>query len=94
MGVAYGYDDSSEARAGSPNSTGCKAWALSVRRRIRAAGRPDAEQEQWLAENRSEIACKIEAGYPSAERGDMLDAEQVRARLNGHKQAWREQNNR
>jgi putative addiction module CopG family antidote len=52
------------------------------------------EQEQWLAENRSEIACKIEAGYASAERGDMLDAEQVRARINEHKQAWREQNDR
>ena len=44
------------------------------------------EQEQWLAENRFEIASKIEAGYASAE--------QVRARLGEHKQAWREQNNR
>jgi antitoxin ParD1/3/4 len=51
------------------------------------------EQEQWLAENRSEIACKIEAGYASAERGDLLDAEQVRARVSECKQAWRKQDN-
>jgi putative addiction module CopG family antidote len=52
------------------------------------------EQEQWLAENRTEIARMIEAGYASAERGDLLDADQVRSHLNEHKQAWREQNNR
>ena len=52
------------------------------------------EQEQWLAENRAEIGAKIEAGYASAERGDLLNAEQVRARLNERKQAWREQSNR
>jgi putative addiction module CopG family antidote len=52
------------------------------------------EQEQLLADNRAEIAAKIEAGYASAERGDLLDAEQVRASMNEHKQAWREQNNR
>jgi antitoxin ParD1/3/4 len=51
------------------------------------------EREQWLAENRAEIAAKIEAGYASAERGDLLDAERVRARLNERKQAWRQQNN-
>jgi putative addiction module CopG family antidote len=52
------------------------------------------EQEQWLAENRTEIARMIEAGYASAERGDLLDADQVRSHLNERKQAWREQNNR
>ncbi|MEO8049347.1 MAG: type II toxin-antitoxin system ParD family antitoxin [Acidobacteriota bacterium] len=52
------------------------------------------DQEQWLAENRDEIAAKIESGYASAERRDLLDAEQVRATLNQRKQAWREQNNK
>jgi antitoxin ParD1/3/4 len=52
------------------------------------------EQEQLFADNRAEIATKIEAGYASAERGDLLDAEQVRAGMNERKQAWREQNNR
>jgi antitoxin ParD1/3/4 len=52
------------------------------------------DQEQWFAENRDEIAAKIEAGYASAERGELLDAEQVSRRLNERKQVWRDQNNR
>jgi putative addiction module CopG family antidote len=28
------------------------------------------DQEEWLAENRSEIAAKIEEGYAQAERGE------------------------
>jgi putative addiction module CopG family antidote len=48
------------------------------------------EQEQWLAENRDEIAARIDAGYASAIRGDLLDPEQVRADLDKRKQAWRE----
>jgi putative addiction module CopG family antidote len=51
------------------------------------------EQEQLFADSRAEIAAKIEAGYASAERGDLLDAEQVRAGMNERKQARREQNN-
>ncbi|MGH9645863.1 MAG: ribbon-helix-helix domain-containing protein [Bryobacteraceae bacterium] len=47
------------------------------------------EQEQWLAENQADIAAKIEEGYASAERGDLLDLEQVRALVNDRKQAWR-----
>ncbi len=50
------------------------------------------DQEQWLADNRDEIAAKIETGYASAERGDLIDAEQVRAGMNQRKQTWREQN--
>jgi antitoxin ParD1/3/4 len=50
------------------------------------------EQEQWFADNRDDIAAKIEAGYASAERGDLSDPETVRARLNERKQTWRDQN--
>ena len=50
------------------------------------------DQEQWLADNRDEIAAKIEAGYASAERGDLIDGEQVRTRMSERKQVWREQN--
>ena len=50
------------------------------------------EQEQWLADNRTGIAAKIEEGFASAERGDLLDSAQVRARLNERKQAWRNEN--
>ena len=47
------------------------------------------EQEQWLADNQVDIATKIEEGYGSAERGELLDPEQVRAEVETRKQAWR-----
>jgi putative addiction module CopG family antidote len=52
------------------------------------------EQEQWLADNHADIAAKIEEGYASAERGDLLDPEQVRAQIAERKQAWRNENQR
>jgi Arc/MetJ-type ribon-helix-helix transcriptional regulator len=39
------------------------------------------EQEAWLAANRSEIAGKIEEGYNSAQRGELVEPEAVRSRL-------------
>jgi len=39
------------------------------------------EQEVWLAQNRSEIAHRIEEGYAAAERGELLDHDAARARL-------------
>jgi putative addiction module CopG family antidote len=52
------------------------------------------EQEQWLADNHADIAAKIEEGYASAERGELLDPEQVRAQVHERKQAWRKENQR
>jgi putative addiction module CopG family antidote len=52
------------------------------------------EQEQWLADNRADIAAKIEEGYASAERGELLDPEQVRSQIDERKQAWRNENQR
>ena len=52
------------------------------------------EQEQWLADNHAEIAAKIEGGFASAERGELLDPEQVRAQVNERKQTWRNENQR
>jgi len=52
------------------------------------------EQEQWLADNHADIAAKIEEGFASAERGNLLDAEQVRTQVNDRKQAWRNENQR
>ncbi len=46
------------------------------------------DQENWLRENRAEIAAKIEQGFASAERGDLADAAQVRARMDEQKRAW------
>jgi len=45
------------------------------------------EQEAWLAANRSEIAAKIEEGYAAAQRGELLNPEQVRSRMAKIKQA-------
>ena len=46
------------------------------------------EQEAWLAEHGSEIREKIEQGYAAAQRGELIDADQVRSRLDGRKRAW------
>jgi antitoxin ParD1/3/4 len=40
------------------------------------------EQEAWFAANRSQIAAKIEEGYNAAQRGELLDLDEVRSRLN------------
>jgi antitoxin ParD1/3/4 len=39
------------------------------------------EQEAWLAENRVELAGKIDEGYAAAQRGELMDADAVRSRL-------------
>lgn len=46
------------------------------------------EQEAWLAANREEIKAKIAEGYASGQRGDLIDASDVRARLEARKRAW------
>jgi Arc/MetJ-type ribon-helix-helix transcriptional regulator len=35
------------------------------------------EQESWLAENRAEIRAKIGEGCAAAERGELIDSEEV-----------------
>jgi antitoxin ParD1/3/4 len=39
------------------------------------------EQEAWLAQNRVEIAAKIDEGYAAAQRGELVEADSVRSRL-------------
>lgn len=46
------------------------------------------EQETWLAEHAAEISEKISEGFASAKRGDLIDADQVRASLGEKKRAW------
>jgi antitoxin ParD1/3/4 len=46
------------------------------------------EQEEWLAQNRAEIAEKIEEGYNAAQQGELMDGGQLRARMEERKQAW------
>ena len=46
------------------------------------------EQEAWLAEHGSEIREKIAQGYAAAQRGELIDADQVRTRMDERKRAW------
>jgi putative addiction module CopG family antidote len=46
------------------------------------------EQETWLADHHAEIAAKIEAGYAAAQRGELIDSDQVRSSLEDRKRAW------
>jgi len=46
------------------------------------------EQEAWLAENRTEIAAKIEEGFAAAQRGEVIADHEVRARMEVHKHRW------
>ncbi len=38
--------------------------------------------------NRSAITAELEAGYASAERGDLIDEDEVRIRMAARKQRW------
>ncbi len=50
------------------------------------------EQEAWLSSRRDEIARKIEDGWSSAERGELIPDHEVRARMKARKQTWANQN--
>ena len=39
------------------------------------------EQEAWLAANRADIQTNIAEGYASAERGELIGPDEVRAKL-------------
>jgi putative addiction module CopG family antidote len=45
------------------------------------------DQETWLAENRTTITSQVTEGYAAAQRGELIDAEQVRSRLNERKRS-------
>jgi putative addiction module CopG family antidote len=45
------------------------------------------EQEAWLAANRDVIEAKIQAGHAAAERGELIDAEEVRSKLDAFKRS-------
>jgi antitoxin ParD1/3/4 len=42
------------------------------------------ERDAWLAENRA----KIEEGYAAAQRGELIDSDQVRRQMEERKRAW------
>ena len=45
------------------------------------------EQEAWLAANRSDINAKIEEGFASAQRGELIDPDEVRSRMTDRKRS-------
>jgi antitoxin ParD1/3/4 len=42
------------------------------------------EHEKWLTETRA----KIEEGYAAAQRGELMDGDEVRTHLEDHKRDW------
>ena len=46
-----------------------------------------AMEEDWLAANRVEIAALIQDGWDEAERGELIDGDDVRAEMAKQKQA-------
>lgn len=45
------------------------------------------DQEVWLSQNRDQIAAKIERGYAAAERGELIEGDDARSRLNDLKRS-------
>jgi len=45
------------------------------------------EQEAWLAAQGSEIKARIE-GFAAAQRGELIDSDDIRSRLEERKRAW------
>ncbi len=52
------------------------------------------EHEAWLAEHGSEIRAKIEEGYASSQRGELIGSDEVRSKLQEQKGAWLTKNRR
>jgi len=50
------------------------------------------EQEEWLAENRSEIAAQIEHGFAQTERGELIDGDEAFRMLRDRRAKHRPQN--
>jgi antitoxin ParD1/3/4 len=46
------------------------------------------ERERWLAENRTEVRAKIEEGVAAAERGELLNPDEVRAMMERRKREF------
>ena len=46
-------------------------------------------EEDWLVDNRNEISAQIQEGWDEAQRGDLTDAEEVRAEMRQFKEGWK-----
>ena len=48
-------------------------------------------EKDWLADNRHDIAAQIQEGWDEAQRGELTDAEDVRAEMLQFKEDWKKQ---
>lgn len=48
-------------------------------------------EEDWLADNRDQIAAQIQEGWEEAQRGELTDGENVRAEMQRFKEDWKKQ---
>jgi len=48
-------------------------------------------RERWLAEHPDRIAAQIQAGWDEAQRGELTDAEDVKAEMQQFKEDWKKQ---
>jgi Arc/MetJ-type ribon-helix-helix transcriptional regulator len=48
-------------------------------------------QQDWLAENRHQIAVEIQEGWDEAQSGTLMQAEEARANLQTRKRDWSKQ---
>ncbi len=46
-------------------------------------------EEDWLADNRDEVAFQIQEGWEEAQRGELTDGETVRAEVRLFKEDWK-----
>jgi putative addiction module CopG family antidote len=51
------------------------------------------DEEDWLRNNRSEIAGKIEQAFAQFERGEFFTSDESRADMEKRKDAWRNERN-
>jgi Arc/MetJ-type ribon-helix-helix transcriptional regulator len=49
------------------------------------------DQEAWFASHRDDIARRLEDGWSAANRGELLNEEQVRAKMHEGKRVWVQQ---
>lgn len=46
------------------------------------------QHEVWMAEHRDEIRAKIEEGWTEAERGELMESDEVKLEMKAMKQSW------
>jgi Arc/MetJ-type ribon-helix-helix transcriptional regulator len=47
-----------------------------------------ALEEDWLADSSTQINAEVQEGLDAAQRGDLIDADQVRTNFAKRKEAW------